>query len=476
MSAPTSIAQAPGPVLSTLEADGSRRKLHPRVSPGRFHAGRRWVGYALIALFVGLPYVELGGKPAILLDLLRREFTFFGATFRPADGAILMLLGLTIALAVFLVTALFGRVWCGWGCPQTVYLEWVFRPIERLFEGGPAGSRRLDARGGWSWRRAAKWAVYLALAFALAHTFLSYFVGASTVATWVRSSPAAHPVGFGVVVAVTALMFADFAWFREQTCIVACPYGRLQSVLLDRNSLIVGYDHGRGEPRGKAPRGRRARALVVVPDETPKVGDCVDCRACVATCPTGIDIRDGLQMECIGCAQCIDACDAIMDRLDRPRGLIRYTSETELAGGKRRIWRARTLIYPAALALVAVLFVGQVRARTEADVWVLRPDGAPFALLDDGAVSTPVRIKIENRTGAARTYTVRVDGVPGARVIDPRGSYPVAPGASTIVPLFVISPPAAFVHGRHAAQVVVADDGGWHTTLAVTLLGPEAAP
>ncbi len=479
------IVQAPAPVLSTLNRDGSRCTLHPRVSPGRFHAARRAVGYALIALFVSLPYLELGGKPAILLDLLRREFTFFGATFRPADGYILMLFGLTVALAVVLVTTLAGRVWCGWGCPQTIYLEWVFRPIERLFEGSPSASRHLDARGGRSWRRVAKWLVYAVLAFALAHTFLSYFVGASTVASWVRSSPAVHPVGFGVVLTVTALMFGDFAYFREQTCVVACPYGRLQSVMLDEHSLIVGYDERRGEPRGKAPGGKRARSLVVLSGAAPMpapaapaqpAGDCVDCRACVTTCPTGIDIRQGLQMECIGCAQCIDACDPIMDRLERPRGLIRYTSKAELAGRVREVWRARTVIYPALLLVVAVLFVGQVRARTEADVWLLRSDGDPFTLLADGTVSTPVRIKIENRAGAARTYTVRVLDVPDARVIDPRGSYPLAAGAATVVPLFVLSPRARFAHGRHPARVVVADDLGWHTTLELTLLGPEPTP
>jgi cytochrome c oxidase accessory protein FixG len=472
------IAEAHERVLSTLNTDGSRNKLYPKVSKGRYHAARRAVGYALIVLFVALPYIEIGDKPAILLDLIRREFTFFGATFRPADGFILMLFGLAVVLTVFLVTALAGRVWCGWGCPQTVYLEWVFRPIERLFEGSASDSRRIDGAGGRSWRRLAKWVVYAGLSFGLAHTFLSYFVGASTVAAWVQSSPAVHPVGFTVVLAVTALMFFDFAYFREQTCVIACPYGRLQAVMLDPHSLIIGYDERRGEPRGKAPGGKRGRALPVLREGAPApapVGDCVDCKACVTTCPTGIDIRQGLQMECIGCAQCIDACDSIMDRLERPRGLIRYTSKAQLVGGARKLIRARTLIYPALLALVAVLFVGQVRARTEADVWVLRQD-SPFSVLADGTVSTPVQVKIENRSASARTYTLRLDGVPGARVIDPRGSYPLAPGASTVAPLFVISPPAAFVHGRHTARLVVADDHGWSTTRTLTILGPEVTP
>jgi cytochrome c oxidase accessory protein FixG len=470
---PMSVVQAPERVLSTLNPDGSRFKIHPRVSPGRFHLARGVVGYLLIVLFVALPYIEIGGKPAILLDLFHREFTFFGATFRPADGFILMLFGLTVVLTVFLVTALAGRVWCGWGCPQTVYLEWVFRPIERLFEGGPGGARKLDQRGGLSWRRTAKWAVYVVLSFALAHTFLSYFVGATTVASWVQHSPSAHPVGFGVVMGVTALMFFDFAYFREQTCVLACPYGRLQSVLLDEQSLIIGYDEARGEPRGKAKGGKRGLPVVGEGAAARTVGDCVDCRACVNTCPTGIDIRRGLQMECVACAQCIDACDSIMDKLGRARGLIRYTTKAELAGKPRRMLRPRVLVYPVALAVVAVLFTVQVDARTQADVWVLRQEGAPFSLLDDGTVSTPLRIKIENRSKATRTYRLELRDPAATRVISPRPEYPLAAGASTIAPLFVISPRAAFVSGERAAEVVVTDDAGWHRALAVTVLGPE---
>jgi cytochrome c oxidase accessory protein FixG len=446
-----SIAHAPEQVLSTLNADGSRHVINPKVSRGRFHSARRIVGYALIAIFVLLPRIDIGGKPAILLDLAHREFTFFSATFRPADGFILMLFGLAVVLTVFLGTALAGRVWCGWGCPQTVYMEWVFRPVERLFKK----------------RRALMWAAFAVLSVALANVFLAYFVSADTVESWVFESPARHPVGFGVVASVSALMFVDFAYFREQMCVLACPYGRLQSVLLDEHSLIIGYDEKRGEPRGKV---AKKVSLPVMR------GDCVDCRACVNTCPTGIDIRRGLQMECIGCAQCVDACDAIMTRLERPRGLIRYTSKAELAGKARRLLRPRVLVYPALLALVGALFLVQVGERTQADVWVLRQEGAPFSLLGDGTVSTPVRVKIENRSSAARVYRVAVEDVAGTRVINARPEYPLAPGKSTIVPLFVISPHGAFVRGERTARVVIWDDAGWRTSLGITILGPEGTP
>jgi cytochrome c oxidase accessory protein FixG len=472
-----SAATAPERVLSTLNTDGSRFKIYPKTARGRYHRARAIVGYALIALFVLLPYLYLGGKPIILLDLIHREFTFFGATFRPADGFILMLFGLTVVLTVFLVTALAGRVWCGWGCPQTVYMEWVFRPIERLFEGTPADSRKLDQRHGLSWRRFAKWGVYLVLAFALAHTFLSYFVSATTVRHWVLGSPAAHPVGFTVVLAVTALMFFDFAYFREQTCIIACPYGRLQSVLLDKQSLIIGYDEKRGEPRGKAKGGKKQRQSLPIVGDAPAaartVGDCVDCGACVTTCPTGIDIRKGLQMECIGCAQCIDACDSIMTKLGRAPGLIRYTSKAQLAGAARKLLRPRTMIYPVLLGLVFVLFLGQLRHRTEADVWVLRQEGAPFTMAADGTVSTPVRLKLENRSKEKRTYTITVHDVPEAKIVMPRSSYELAPGKPTVLPIFIESPADSFRHGAREASVEVSDDKGWKTRLAITVLGPE---
>jgi len=353
-------------VLSTLNDDGTRNWIRPKLARGRFLRRRRIVGYALIALFVALPFVRIGGRPALLVDLISREIVAFGAVFRPSDGFVLMLLGLTIVFSVFLFTALFGRVWCGWACPQTVYLEHVFRPIERWLEGTPAQQAKLSNLHP---RRIAKWMIYAALSFALANVFLAYFVGVDRLSAWVLESPVDHVGGFMVVCGVAALMLFDFAYFREQTCIVACPYGRLQSVLLDRQSLIVGYDASRGEPRGK-PKKR----LAVVGER----GDCVDCAACVTVCPTGIDIREGLQMECIGCAQCVDACDGVMDKLGKKRGLIRYTSQDELAGKARRVLRVRTVIYPALLVFAAGLLAFGVATRGSAEVWIERITGPSF--------------------------------------------------------------------------------------------------
>ena len=447
-------------VLSTLNQDGSRFVIRPRLSPGRFLTRRRVVGYALIALFVLLPRVHIGGRPAFLIDLVSRELDAFGAVFRPSDGLVLMLLGLSIVLVVFLATAMFGRVWCGWGCPQSVYLELVYRPIERLLEGSPAQQKRRDARPGLQPRRILKWVIYAAFSFALANVFLAYFVGTARLEQWVFSSPGDHVAGFAMVCGVAALILFDFGYFREQTCIVACPYGRLQSVLLDRQSLIVGYDAKRGEPRAH---------LKVI-----GAGDCVDCAACVTTCPTGIDIRSGLQMECIGCAQCIDACDSVMDKLKRKRGLIRYTSKDELAGVPRKLLRVRTVLYPALIAVAGSMFVWSVARRTGTELWVERITGPSFVELPDGKISAQTRIKIENEADHPRLFTITV--VEPDAGLRSQASWELPPKESRQLPLYVDVKRASFVNGERTIHLRVDDDQGFEEILAVTLLGPAGAP
>ena len=234
MADPILLAPSPeGRVLPTLNADGSRRWIRPKPSPGVWWRRRRAVAWALMAIFLVVPYLRMNGRPLVLLDLPRRRFDLFGTTFLPTDTVLFQLLFIGVVIAILLFTALFGRVWCGWGCPQTVYMEFLFRPIERFVEGGFLGSRRLDATKGPHVRRLVKHAIFAVVAVVLAHTFLGYFVGVETLARWVRLSPVEHPTAFLVMLGTTALIFLDFAYFREQTCLVACPYGRLQSVLLD---------------------------------------------------------------------------------------------------------------------------------------------------------------------------------------------------------------------------------------------------
>jgi len=454
---------APDHVLSTLESDGSRRWLRPRLSRGRWWHRRRWVAYALIAFFVALPHFRYGGKPPILIDILNREFVFLGHTFLPTDTLLLALFMLGVFITIVASTAVTGRIWCGWACPQTVYMEYLFRPIDRLFEGtvGKGGKPKQKVTGG---RAVARFAVYLVLCLVLAHTFLAYFVGTDALAEWLFRSPTEHPIAFLVMAATTGLMLFDFLFFREQLCLIACPYGRFQSVMLDRNSLIVAYDEPRGEPRKKGKH-----------TEGDGAGSCVDCFRCVDVCPTGIDIRDGLQMECINCTQCIDACDDVMDRVGEPRGLIRYSSQNAIDGKPQRFLRLRTIIYPALLAAVAVAFLAVLSTKYAFDARLIRNQGNPYYQTESGQIGNRFRLRLTNRTDAARVYEVTALRPASAGVTPTRsGPLELESSESELIPITVavdrldIGPV-----GQVPVELKVTDDLGNERTVEARLLGPR---
>lgn len=460
-----------GRVLSTLEADGSRRWLLPRLSTGNLWQARRLFAYFLLALFTITPYIHVGKYPAILLDVVNRRFHIFGATFLPTDTVLLALLVLMVGLSIFLFTAIAGRVFCGWACPQTVYLEFVYRPLERLFYGttGRGGKPKNVA----PWRRVALHVVYLIISIHLAHTALAYFIGTKAVHDYIwNSSPFAHPAAFIMVAIITAWMMWDFAFWREQMCLIGCPYGRLQSVLLDRWSSIVSYDANRGEPRGKA-----AKAGVALPVMNGRAkganGDCIDCTLCVQVCPTGIDIRDGLQVECVNCTQCIDACNTVMDRIGKPRGLIGYSSQAARAGERVRWLRPRVIVYPLMLLVVGSLFMYLLLNRRPFDLTILRAQGRPFVLDDKGNVENTMRFKIVNRTEERRAYHIEA--------VDPRVTI-IPTDTSTVVSLdsletavepFQIRVPESMFKTDHLdVEVRVVSDAKEGITRFVRLVGP----
>ncbi len=386
--------------ITTILADGSRFFLHPSDAHGWFTTARRWSGWLLIVIYFALPWISVGGHPAVFLDIFERHFHLFGQTLSVQDAWLLFFAISGLGFTLFLVTALLGRVWCGWACPQTVFLDHVFRRIERWIEGDAVARRQLDAApwtAGKLMRRGFKQGLFILVSGLIAHLFLVYFVSAPDLWTMMNAAPGEHWAAFVFVSAFSLVLYFNFAWFREQLCIVICPYGRLQSALIDEHSLVIGYDTKRGEPRGKL--------------GLPGAADCVDCNRCVQVCPTGIDIRQGLQIECIGCAACIDACDDVMTKIGRPRGLVRYDSLTAFAGGVTRWLRPRTLAYAVLMLIGAAVATWALSTVKPANFGITRMTGAPY-FVDDHAVRNQFLIRLVNKRDMPVRFAVTLTGAP----------------------------------------------------------------
>lgn len=456
----------PEELLYSISADGKRRFMHPVVRKGHYWRIRRAIGYALIGLFFALPLIPIGGTPAVLLDIATRQFHVFGTTFHPTDNLLLAAFGFGVVVTVFFVGSTFGRIWCGFGCPQTVYLEFLFRPLEAFIEGGPTNQRHLN-KAPWSARKiaikGAKWAVFAAIALAMATTFVAYFTGWKALAPGLLHDPAHWTGALFTIAFVSALIVFDFGWFRDQMCTIACPYGRLQNVLSDKDTLLVAYDTARGEPR------TRARELA------PGMGACIDCGACVSACPTGVDIRRGFQVECIGTAQCVDACDEVMRKLGRPTGLITFTSEREQQGGLRHLWRPRNLVYLGLMTLAWGTFGTLVFTRADALVEVVRGGREPYRLLNSGEVANQQRIRFTNQRDTRQHFTVTVVSPSDATLV--LSESPVAVDAAKVTTVNAVTtvPRSRFQNGQATVRYRVTSDGGFDTEMDFLLLGPFGA-
>jgi cytochrome c oxidase accessory protein FixG len=444
--------------LYCINPDGSRNAIHPADVRGRYQRRKRALWTLLIGVYLAVPWIELGGRPLILIDIGRRRFELLGAAFDAQDFYLAFFLLSGVGFALFVVSALFGRVWCGYGCPHTVFLDGVYRRIERWLEGGAAQRKSLRAAP-WLGRKLplklAKWAAYLAVSFVLAHTLLGYFMPVREVFAAVTGPPAAHPTAFAFVSALTALVYFDMAWFREQLCIVICPYGRLQGVLSDRDTIHVAYDPGRGEPRGKYTDGAR--------------GDCIDCFRCVAVCPTGIDIRNGTQLECIGCANCIDACDEVMRKVGQAPGLIRYDSQAGIELGRRRLLRPRLFLYLALVALGAGVFGIAATARTTFVATVVRQQGAPYTVIE-GGVRNSFFVHLVNKGSTEVAYELALEAPPGVDVLLPVTRVSVPAFEDRRLPFFVTAAPDALVEDLALELSVRAPDS--QQRVRVPFLGP----
>jgi cytochrome c oxidase accessory protein FixG len=382
--------------LATADKQGNRTWLYPKKPRGRWYARRTWVSVVLLAILFSGPFIRLHGNPYFLINIVERKFSIFGQLFWPSDFVIFVIATLLFITAIMVFTTAFGRLWCGWTCPQTLLMEMVFRKIEYLIEGDSVAQRALAAAP-WTGAKVAKKLlkhfIFFALSWIIGNTLLAYIIGSEKLIQIIADDPRNHLVGLSFMTAFAFVFYAIFARFREQACTFICPYGRFMSATLDENTMVVAYDHKRGENRGSLKRGQSPGIR-----KLDGLGDCVNCRACVAVCPTGIDIRDGTQMECVNCTACIDACDNIMDKIDRPRGLIRYASLNSIERGLKFSFTPRMAAYLVSLTALAAVLAVLMFTRTDVETILLRAPGALYTQLGDGRIENLYTLKVMNKT------------------------------------------------------------------------------
>jgi cytochrome c oxidase accessory protein FixG len=454
--------------VTTIRSDGSRPYLHPADVRGRFATARRFSALGLITFYLSLPWIKVNGFPAVFLDIAERRFHLFGITLAFQDLWLLFFVITGLGFSLFFLTALLGRVWCGWACPQTVFLDHVYRRIERWIEGDAVKRRALDEApmsAAKFARRTAKHTAYLVVSAVITHLFLAYYVSIPEVWHMMRAAPGEHWSAFGFIVIATGILYFNFAWFREQLCIVICPYGRIQSALIDDHSMVIGYDATRGEPRHQP--GHKA-------DATAPAGDCVACNRCVHVCPTGIDIRQGLQMECIGCTACIDACDDVMTRVKKPRGLIRYDSQKAFSGGATRWFRPRTILYFVLLLIGASVATWALSTVKPAAFGVTRMTGAPY-IVDADMVRNQFLVRIVNKRNEPARFRLALRHAPEDLCQTGFEGEVQVEGMGELVQPLILQQRRKVYQGPFHFEVRVQDSEG-HFTLnrPVEFLGPEA--
>jgi len=397
--------------LATVDAKGKRKWIFAQKPAGRFYNIRTWVSWGFFALFFAMPFIKANGRPLFQFNIPEAKFIIFGKIFWPQDFFIFGLAMVTFIIFIVLFTAAFGRLFCGWVCPQTIFMEMLFRKVEYLIE-GDAAKQRLLKNAPWTARKfrikASKHFAFFLLSFIIANFFLSYIIGMDELIKIITEPVTQHVGGFIAIVIFSAVFYGVYAYFREQACTVVCPYGRLQSVLLDRNSMVVAYDYKRGEPRGKYKKDKEAQA---------SLGDCIDCFQCVKVCPTGIDIRNGTQMECVGCTACIDACDKMMDAVDRPRGLVRYASENNISDGSKLRFTGRMKLYSLLLLVLAGILTTLLVTRKDIGASIIRAPGILYQERGADSISNLYTIKIVNKTLKDIPLTLKVESAPG-RIVE----------------------------------------------------------
>jgi cytochrome c oxidase accessory protein FixG len=451
--------------ISTVTVEGKRNYIHPKIPKGRFITWRNIVGLVLLALLFILPLIKVNGDPLILLDVFNRKFILFGAIFWPQDTFVMLLLMLSFILFIVLFTVTYGRIWCGWLCPQTIFLEIVFRRIESWIEGSPNKQRKLDAMP-WNAekisKRLLKWIIFYALSFAFVNAMLWFFMSFDRWWEYMTDLEN-HTRWLMLDLLFTTIFFLIYVWFREQICIIACPYGRMQGVLIDPSTIVISYDYLRGEPRGHQKKGSTR--------EETGLGDCIDCYACVDVCPTGIDIRNGTQLECVNCTACIDACDNVMDRIGKPRGLIRYASEKEISSGKRVGWSPRIIAYSIVLLAILTFAAVTLFTRSDVDAVIIRTPGVLCQKAGADSLINMYNIKVVNKTRFEKDVDIKLVGHKG-RVTIVGGDLLVPPEARAESILFVKIANKDIESENMTLKLAIFSDGEEIDQTEVTFMSP----
>jgi cytochrome c oxidase accessory protein FixG len=456
--------------LATADAEGRRRWLFPRKVHGRFFRARTYVSWLLLTLMFAGPFLRLNGNPLLVLNIVERKFVVLGQIFWPQDMFMFALALLIFITSILVFTAAYGRLWCGWACPQTVLMEMVFRKIEYLIE-GDAHQQRVLAREPWTpaklARKLLKHSLFFGLSFLVGNTLLAYIIGTEQLFKIITDSPDRHIHGLVFMLLFTLVFYAIFAWFREQACTFICPYGRFQSTVLDENSIVVAYDYKRGESRSPW---RRNQPLAE--RQQGGAGDCISCQQCVSVCPTGIDIRNGTQMECVHCTACIDACDNVMNKIGRPRGLIRYASLNGIERGERLKLTPRLVGYTGILLALAALLGFLIFTRSDVQTTLLRAQGALFQKMPGGHFSNLYTVRIVNKTSRQIPVELKLEKPSGALEVL-GNSLIVGPGDHAETSVLVDLDPKFMKSGTTPLVVGVYSQNRRIETLKTAFIGPR---
>lgn len=451
--------------IATVDEKGKRKWIFAQKPKGRFYNIRSLVSYGFFILFFTLPFIKVNGRPLFLFNIPEAKFIIFGKIFWPQDFFIFGLAMVTFIVFIVLFTAAFGRLFCGWVCPQTIFMEMLFRKLEYWIE-GDAAEQKLLQKSEWNAtkirKKLTKHLVFFLFAFVIANLFLSYIIGVDELQKIITEPVSQHFIGFLSIVVFSLVFYGVYAYFREQACTVVCPYGRLQSVLLDRNSMIVAYDYERGEPRGKYKK-----------SEAPGThGDCIDCFQCVKVCPTGIDIRNGTQMECVGCTACIDACDKMMDAIGKDRGLVRYASENNISNKQQLRFTGRMKFYSLVLVLLAGLLTTLLLTRKDVGATIDRAGGMLYQERGADSVSNLYVVKLVNKTLRDIPIILKVENAKGLIIKADGLDISVKKEAMQKASFFIVLP-LSELKGRKTKLVVGVYEGDKKITdVKTNFLGP----